>query len=137
MSRILSVDPGTVRVGLAVSDPLGISVRPLEVVAEPAALERIVSLCSEMDLEEVIVGLPVREDGREAEGAASARNLASQIAARTGLKVTTVDERYTTRMAEEMMAEAGKDSRARRGKVDGAAAAVLLRGYLDRSGRAG
>lgn len=134
MSRILAVDPGSVRVGLAVSDPLGISARPLEVVDAEAAVDRIVTLCSELEVDEVIVGLAVREDGEEGEQAARARNLASEIAARTGLPVTTVDERYTTRMAEGLMADAGKRSRARRGAVDKVAAAVLLRGYLDRPG---
>lgn len=134
MSRILAVDPGTVRVGLAVSDPLGVSARPLEVVEAKTAVSRIITLCAELEVDEVIVGLPVREDGAEGEEARTARDLASEIATRTGLAVTTVDERYTTRMAEGLMAESGKRSRARRGEVDKVAAAVLLRGYLDRPG---
>lgn len=132
MSRVLAVDPGTVRVGLAISDPLGISARPLDVVEAAEAVDRIARLCSEMDVDEIIVGLPVTEAGEEGEPARRARNLAAQLEARTGLAVTTVDERYTTRMAEKMMAEAGADSRSRRGNVDKVAAAVLLRGYLDR-----
>jgi putative Holliday junction resolvase len=132
MSRVLAVDPGTVRVGLAVSDPLGISAQPLEVVDTSDAVSRIAAVCSDMDVDEIIVGLPVTERGEEGEAAREARNLAAEIAAKTGLPVTTVDERYTTRMAEEMMGEAGLRSRARRGRVDKVAAAVLLRGYLDR-----
>lgn len=135
MSRIMAVDPGTVRVGLAVSDPLGISAQPLEVVDAGEALDRIQALCSELGVEEIIVGLPVTERGEEGEGAEKARNLASQLADRTGLDVKTVDERYTTRMAEELMSASGADSRARRGSVDKVAAAVLLRGYLDRPER--
>lgn len=132
MSRVLAVDPGTVRVGLAVSDPLGISARPLEVVDASEAVDHIVRLCSEMRVEEIIVGLPVTEAGKEGAGAERARSLAAELATRTGLTVKTVDERYTTRMAETIMAEAGADSRARRGSVDKVAAAVLLRGYLER-----
>lgn len=132
MSRVLAVDPGTVRVGLAVSDPLGISALPLEVVDAGRAVERIAELCAELDVGEIIVGLPITEKGEEGDATRHARNLAAAIEATTGLQVTTVDERYTTRMAEDMMAEAGATSRRRRGRVDKVAAAVLLRGYLDR-----
>lgn len=134
MSRVLAVDPGTVRVGLAVSDPLGISAHPLDVIDAFGAVDQITELCSEMGVSEIIVGLPVTEAGEEGEAARRARNLAEELEARTGLAVTTVDERYTSRMAEKMMAEAGADSRSRRGSVDKVAAAVLLRGYLDRPG---
>lgn len=132
MSRILAVDPGTVRVGLAVSDPLGISAQPLDVIAASDAVERIREICLELDVEEIIVGLPISESGGEGSLAPQARKLADDLRRRTGLAVTTVDERYTSRMAEKTMAESGADSRTRRGKVDKVAAAVLLRGYLDR-----
>lgn len=132
MGRVLAVDPGTVRVGLAVSDPLGVSAQPLEVVEASDALDRIVALCDELQVEQIIVGLPTTERGEEGESARLARGLAAEIADRTGLQVTTVDERYTTRMADSMMLEAGLKRRRRRGKVDKVAAAVLLRGYLDR-----
>lgn len=132
MSRVLAVDPGTVRVGLAVSDPLGISAQPLDVIDASGAVERIAELCSELEVDEIIVGLPVTEAGEEGEAARRARSLATELETTTGLAVTTVDERYTSRMAEKMMAEAGADSRSRRGSVDKVAAAVLLRGYLDR-----
>lgn len=130
--RVLAVDPGAVRVGLAVSDPLGISAHPLEVVDAAGAVERIAAVCEELEIDEIIVGLPITESGDEGEAAGQARNLAAQIETRTGLSVTTVDERYTSRMAEEIMARAGVRSRARRGLVDKVAAAVLLQGYLDR-----
>lgn len=129
---MLAVDPGSVRVGLAVSDPLGISAQPLDVIDASRAVERITELCSDLNVDEIIVGLPITEAGEEGEGARRARSLATELEATTGLAVTTVDERYTSRMAETMMAEAGADSRARRGSVDKVAAAVLLRGYLDR-----
>lgn len=135
--RVLAVDPGTVRVGLAVSDPLGITAQPLEVVDAVAALDRIAALCADLEVEEVVVGLPLTESGEEGDPARRARNLAAEIEARTGLTVTTIDERYTSRMAEEEMGRAGLDSRARRGRVDKVAAAVLLRGYLDRPERRG
>lgn len=132
MGRVLAVDPGTVRVGLAISDPLGITAQPLEVVDSSEAVARIAALCRELEVAEVIVGLPVTERGEEKESAALARRLAAEIEDETGLEVTTVDERYTTRMADSLMIEAGTRRRRRRGAVDKVAAAVLLRGYLDR-----
>lgn len=135
MTRVLAVDPGTVRVGLAVSDPLGITAQPLEVVSASDALERISQLVDELKVEHVIVGLPVTERGDEGEPALAARKMAGQIAEMTGLDVTTVDERYTSRMAESMMIGAGVRRRRRRAGVDKVAAAVLLRAYLDREDR--
>jgi putative holliday junction resolvase len=129
--RVLAVDPGTVRVGLAVSDPLGITAQPLEVVDAGEAVSRIVEICAELGVDEVIVGLPTTEAGEHGESARMAEALAEEIAAATGLPVSTVDERYTSRMAETLMVDAGVRRRKRRGAVDKVAAAVLLRGYLD------
>lgn len=132
MTRVLAVDPGKVRVGLAVSDPLGITAQPLEVVPATDALERITELVDELGVERIIVGLPITERGDEGESALAARKMAGQIAEMTGLEVATVDERYTSRMAESLMIGAGVRRRRRREGVDKVAAAVLLRAYLDR-----
>lgn len=129
--RVLAVDPGTVRVGLAVSDPLRIVAQPLEVVAREAAVERITEICRELDVVEVVVGLPVTESGAEGAAAANARALVQELGEATGLVVHAVDERYTSRMAEAAMLEAGERRRSRRRRVDKVAAAVLLRGYLE------
>lgn len=129
--RVLAVDPGTVRVGLAVSDPLGITAQPLEVVPAARAVARITEICEELDVDEVIVGLPITEQGDEGESARMARELVRTLEESTGLRVKAVDERYTSRMAETAMVEAGVRRRRRRGSVDMVAAAVLLRGYLD------
>jgi putative holliday junction resolvase len=132
--RVLAVDPGTVRVGLAVSDPLRITAQPLEVVPAAEAIARITAICEELDVEEVIVGLPITEQGEEGEAARMARELALELEESTGLPVTAVDERYTSRMAETALIEAGVRRRRRRASVDKMAAAVLLRGYLDAGG---
>lgn len=137
MTRVLAVDPGTIRVGLAVSDPLGITAQPLEVVPASAAVERIRVLAEELDVGLVVVGLPVTEKGEEGPAALAAREMAARIAEATGLEVTTLDERYTSRMAESLMVEAGVRRRRRRQGVDKVAAAVLLRAYLDRHARPG
>lgn len=132
--RVLAVDPGTVRVGLAVSDPLRITAQPLEVVPAPDAIARITAICGELGVEEVIVGLPITEQGEEGEAARMARELIRELEESTGLPVTAVDERYTSRMAESALIEAGVRRRRRRVSVDKMAAAVLLRGYLDAGG---
>ncbi|HLU30997.1 MAG TPA: Holliday junction resolvase RuvX [Acidimicrobiia bacterium] len=134
MGRVLAVDPGTVRVGLAISDPLGITAQPLDVIDAEKAVEEIARLCQELEVTEIVVGLPVTESGDEGASAEMARTLADDIAQATGREVTTLDERYTTRMAESLMIEAGTRRRRRRGAVDKVAAAVLLRSYLDRRG---
>lgn len=131
MGRLLAVDPGTVRVGLAVSDPLGITAQPLEVVAAGSAVARISEVCSELGVEQVLVGLPTTERGEEGASARMARELATAIEEETGLPVITVDERYTSRMAESVMVDAGAKRRRRRAEKDKVAAAMLLRGYLD------
>ncbi|HLT95504.1 MAG TPA: Holliday junction resolvase RuvX [Acidimicrobiia bacterium] len=135
MGRVLAVDPGSVRVGLAVSDPLRISAQPLDVVPSDTAVEEIARLCQELEVEEIIIGLPRTEAGVEGESAARARNLAAALEDRTGLEVTPIDERYTTRMAEQVMIDAGVRRRRRRQSVDKVAAAVLLQGYLDGGAR--
>lgn len=131
MGRVLAVDPGSVRVGLAISDPLRITAQPLDVVPAERAVEEIVRVCDDFGVEEIIVGLPTTESGTEGEPAAGARNLAASLEQRTGLRVTPIDERYTTRMAEQVLIDAGLRRRRRRQTVDKVAAAVLLRGYLD------
>jgi putative holliday junction resolvase len=132
--RVLAVDPGTVRVGLAVSDPLRITAQPLEVVPATDAIARITAICGELDVEEVIVGLPITEQGEEGESARMARELVRELEESTGLPVTAVDERYTSRLAETALIEAGVRRRRRRTSVDKMAAAVLLRDYLDAGG---
>lgn len=131
MGRVLAVDPGSVRVGLAVSDPLRITAHPLEVVAADAAVERVAVLCDEMGVDEIVVGLPTTEGGAEGVSAEGARAMIRELEARTGLEVIPFDERYTSRMAESSMIEAGVRRRDRRTSVDKVAAAIILADYLE------
>lgn len=135
MGRVLAIDPGTVRVGLAVSDPLRITAQPLDVVPASEAVDRIAALCAEMDVEELIIGLPTTEAGEAGESVSRARELKTQVEEATGITVTEVDEKYTSRMAEKMMIEGGARRRDRRQNLDKVAAAVILRTYLDQPRR--
>lgn len=134
MGRVLAVDPGTVRVGLAISDTLRLTAQPLEVVPAAEAIDRVQVIVAEMDVDEIVVGLPTTESGGESVSTRKARDLADALAAATGLPVIPVDERYTTRLAESTMISGGARRRTRRESLDKVAAAVLLRSYLDSPG---
>jgi putative holliday junction resolvase len=135
----LAVDVGSVRVGVARSDPDGILASPLTVLrpgprkpAKRVELEELATLAASADAIEVIVGLPTSLSGREGAAAAAARSFAADLAGRLApIPVRLVDERFTTTQAHDALRRGGKDSRARRGVVDAAAAAVLLQAALD------
>jgi putative Holliday junction resolvase len=127
----LAVDVGSVRLGVARSDPGGILATPVAVVPSgPAAKDELARLAA--GAIEVIVGLPTSLSGREGPAAAGVRAFASDLAQRLApLPVRLVDERFTTATAHQALRRGGKDSRARRQVVDAAAAAVLLQAALD------
>jgi putative holliday junction resolvase len=129
----LAVDVGSVRIGVARSDPDGILASPLVVVRSgPGALDELARLAAGADAIEIVVGLPTSLSGREGAAAAAARSFAADLAGRsTPVPVRLVDERFTTTQAHEALRRGGKDARARREVVDAAAAAVLLQAALD------
>jgi putative holliday junction resolvase len=129
----LAVDVGSVRVGVARSDPDGVLASPLTVVRSgPGELEELATLAARAGAVEVIVGLPTSLSGREGVAAAAARSFAAELADRLApIPVRLVDERFTTTQAHAALRRGGKDSRARRDTVDAAAAAVLLQAALD------
>ena len=121
--RVLAIDHGNARAGVAVSDPTETITRPLDVVEPPDAAE-IARIAAAEGAELIVVGLPVSLDGEEGEQAAIARAFAAELAAATELPVDTYDERLTTRMAAET-ARTGAGA-----APDSIAAAHLLDGYL-------
>src|SRR5579862_2492137 len=129
----LAVDVGSVRVGVARSDPGGILASPLAVLSHgPSDLDELAGLAVSADAIEVIVGLPTALSGREGSAAHGARSFAAELAGRVApVPVRLVDERFTTTQAHEALRRGGRDSRARRHVVDAAAAAVLLQSALD------
>ena len=131
--RVLALDPGSARIGVAVSDPLRIVASPLEVIPVEEFLDRLPELLSEYQPTEIVVGLPIGLSGREGPAAESARQFGEQVGAASGLPVHFVDERFTTATAESALLEGGVKRRSRRQKVDRVAAAVILRQFLDRT----
>ena len=131
--RVLAFDPGSTRVGVAVSDPLRIVASPLEVIDRSHLEDRIPGLVEEYQPAEIVVGLPVGLSGKEGRAAQEARQLGARIGEITGLPIHYVDERFTTATAEAALLEGGVKRRDRRRKVDRVAAAVILRQFLERS----
>ncbi len=136
MGRILAVDPGSRRVGLAVSDPTqtiasALSTEPAEPEADLAA--RLAVIAADQEAERIVVGLPRELDGRRGPAAAAAERLAARLRTVAGVPVETFDERLTTAAAERALIDAGEKRRARRQAVDRVAATLLLQGYLDRA----
>jgi putative Holliday junction resolvase len=134
--RVLALDPGERRIGVALSDPTGTLAQPLEVIERRGAgsrhLDRIADLVKEHEVERIVVGLPLHMDGRAGAEAENARRLGEAVAARTGLPIDFVDERWTTREAERTLRALGERGRRVRERADAVAAALVLRTWLDR-----
>ena len=130
--RVLGLDHGTHRVGIAVSDALRMTAQPLEVVARAIAVDRVRELVAEYEIRDIVVGLPTSLNGTEGPPATAARAFGDQISLATGIEVRYVDERFTTVTAEKAMLEGGASRRVRRDSLDKVAAAIILQGFLDR-----
>jgi putative Holliday junction resolvase len=136
VGRVLGVDLGERRIGLACSDPSGTLASPFGVVVrgdDPAAdRAAILAAARETEADVIVVGLPRSLSGREGPAARGARAEAAALAeASGGIRVELHDERFTTRDASAKLHASGRSSRQQRGEIDAAAAAVMLQSYLD------
>lgn len=133
--RALGVDPGTKRVGVALGDTGTGVATPLTVVArtrDAAAYRReVAALADEWGVDLLVVGLPMTLRGEQGVAADHARAEAAELGRAARLPVALYDERLTSVTAHRSLQHQGLDSRARRGKVDAVAAAVLLQAWLD------
>ncbi len=132
--RIMGIDYGTVRIGVAISDQTAIIAQPygfIDAVSRKNCLEKISSLCIEYKIFKIIVGLPKHMSGEEGESAKAARKLGSEIEVKTGLTVEYLDERLTTVSAERALTEANIKATGKKDKIDSVAAAIILQNYLD------
>lgn len=137
MSRYLGVDYGTKRIGLAISDALGLTARPLEVVARGSLEAALLRIKDTYEPELAVIGLPTALGGHEGESATGARQLADEVSEILDIPVEFVDERFTSRMAENALLESGMRRRDRKATVDKIAAAIILQTYLDARRRPG
>ncbi len=133
-SRILAVDYGRKRVGLALSDELGITARPLAVLIRrnrAADLKRFREICAHHDVAHIIVGHPIHITGEDSEMSAEAARFAARLKKALNIETEMIDERLTSWEAKQTVAETD-GHRSRRGQIDDIAAAILLRDYLER-----
>ena len=128
---MLAVDVGTVRVGVAASDPHRILASPVETVPAPGHA-RVAELITEREAVLVVVGLPTSMSGRaESASAQMAREWAAQLAPLIGVPIELVDERLTTVSAQAALRASGRTAKQSRAVIDQAAAVALLQGFLD------
>jgi putative holliday junction resolvase len=132
--RILALDHGTKRIGVAVSDELKMIATPLEYIpAEPFAafLERLKTILREKEVELILVGLPRNMDGSYGPAALKVREFIGAFKEAVATPIQTWDERLTTAQAQRFLIEGGVRREQRKEKVDKTAAAILLQSYLD------
>ena len=131
--KLLGIDYGTKRIGLAISSPLGtVHPRPRrDRVTEAEDIRYIAELAAEEAVAAVVIGLPHHMDGAQSEMEVEARAFARLLAAASGLAVFGTDERLTSQVADSILAGQHKNPRARKQRVDSAAACILLQDYLN------
>ena len=135
LARFLAVDYGRKRIGLAISDPLGMIASPAGFIVRREGkrppITKILARAQELEARGFVVGLPLDGEGNETEWTAEVRSLGADIAKRTGMPVRFLDERFTTAVALRTMKELGESTRGRKGDVDSLAATVLLQNALN------
>ena len=137
MMRIMGLDYGTKTVGVAVSDPLGITAQGIEIVRRTSenklrkTLARIESLATEYGVEKFVIGFPKHMNNDIGERAQKSLEFRDMLVRRTGLEVIMWDERLTTVAAEQTLIESGVRRENRKQYVDKIAAVFILQGYLD------
>ena len=133
MPRILAVDWGERRIGLAVSDDLGVlatGLSTLEIRGEAEAVARVADTIRTVEADSVVVGLPLTLKGERGEAARAVEHFVEALRRATPVEVALYDERLTSAMAERRMRERGERSRGRKTRVDQGAAVALLEGWL-------
>ena len=131
--KVLGLDYGERRIGVAMSDPLCLTAQPHSVLDRTADwAEDLRRICIDAGIVKIVVGLPLSLRGEEGVAAERARDFGRMVADITGLDVEFIDERFTTVQAEQALLDAGLRRRQRRDVRDKVAAAVMLQGYLDR-----
>ena len=132
--RLLAIDLGDRRIGLAISDPTGTIASPvghlMRRLGKRAPVGEIIERAKALEAEGFVVGLPLNQEGDETERSGEARRLALLLGERSGLPVRLVDERFTTAAAQRAIREMGGSTRGRKGDVDALAATVLLQHAL-------
>jgi putative holliday junction resolvase len=134
--RILGLDVGSVRIGVALSDPMGIVAQPFEVIDRRATepLTRIAEIISENGVERVVIGRPLRLSGEAGPAVLAIEAFVAELEGKVAVPLELWDERLSTAQAERAMIEGGARREKRRQNIDKVAAAIILQSYLDATG---
>ncbi len=136
-ARVVGIDVGTKRVGVAVADPLRLFAQPHGTYAPDEALDVLQTLRDADGIARIVVGWPLTEEGTAEEATEMVEAYVERIREVLGtVEVAREDERYTSEIAKDLLREAGVSQPGRydKGRVDAAAAAVILQGFLNRTG---
>ncbi|MCX6969069.1 MAG: Holliday junction resolvase RuvX [Verrucomicrobia bacterium] len=133
MNRSLGIDLGDARVGIAVSDDLGMLAHPMETIQVKSGrvMQRVLEIIKEKGTQTVVVGMPRNMDGSFGPAAQKAREFIEALKVGTSARVVPWDERLTTVSAQRSLHEAGKNARAQKAMIDQVAAQILLQSWLD------
>jgi len=137
-ARLLALDVGDKRIGVAVSDVTGMLVTPIETIHRKNSktdIERVSKLAAEHEVAALVIGLPKNMDGTEGEQAAKVKSLAKKITRETGLNVHFEDERLSSFTAIERLVERGIQTGKNRDLIDMEAAVVILQSFLERQSK--
>jgi putative Holliday junction resolvase len=133
--RILGIDYGSRRVGLALSDPMGIIAQPIDAVKQSSQLiDDLRKIMKRDHVKVIVVGMPLNLKGQAAQTAQEVQLFVEQLRAELQIEVATWDERFTTTIAQQTMITMGtkkKERQQKNGRIDSMAAAVMLQNYLD------
>lgn len=138
--RVMALDYGTRAIGVAISDELKLTVRPLTTLrrerqSRASIVERVTTLVTEQEVETLVVGLPLRMDGTVGDAAERVLRFIRELQGKLQIPVVPYDERLTSREADEILRERGADARERRARSDEIAAAIILQDYLNDQAR--
>lgn len=135
LARFMGIDYGKKRVGLAISDPLGIIAGPVGFIprreGKRAPVAKVIERAKELEARGFVIGLPLDGDGNESEWTAEVRSFGAELGKRTGMRVIYIDERFSTATALRAIRAMDESTRGRKGDVDALAATVLLQNALD------
>lgn len=136
MPRVLAIDLGTKRTGLAVTDPLKMLANPLETIETSQLIEYIKTYSAKEEVDTLVLGLPIRLNGQDNEMTPKVMAMKSQLEKNfPDKKIELIDERFTSKMAMQSMIAMGskkKDRREKSGNLDKVSAAIILQSYLER-----
>jgi putative Holliday junction resolvase len=131
---VLGIDHGEARIGLAITDPIGIMAHPLETIQVKTTdpIERITTLVKERQIKHLVLGLPLRMDGSEGSTAEKVRLFGEELAEKIDLPLHYIDESLTTVAAAEKLHQAGKNAKKQKHIIDQAAAVEILNNWLEK-----